>query len=287
MKNCINRGAVGACILVSMLLSACGGGGSSGSVPGAPTNVSVAVGSSGSTTASVSFTAPANVGSAPITSYTVTASPGGIHASGASSPIALTGLTPQTAYTYSVVANNSVGTSTPATTGALNFYNVVETFHEPMTQPNNSVFTGTFTYDATNLAVSNLKGSLTEAMSMANPIATVALDNQLSSVGNSTLGGLLVTTFALTNENTFLAGGFAPSDAQTTYGNDNAFAMIFVNTINPTTTLTQAQINMLAYADCTPGGLMMTYCMTGTTVAGYGQLGSMNGYPTSEVVTLQ
>ena len=47
----------------------------------------------------------------------------------------------------------------------------------------------------------------------------------------------------------------------------NAYAMIFVNTPDPTAPLTQAQIDKLAYADCAPGGMMMATCMTGTTIS--------------------
>lgn len=57
----------------------------------------------------VSFT-PANSGPA-ATSFTVTSSPGGITASGASSPITVTGLTPGTSYSFTVVASNAVGSS--------------------------------------------------------------------------------------------------------------------------------------------------------------------------------
>jgi hypothetical protein len=65
----------------------------------------------------------------------------------------------------------------------------------------------------------------------------------------------------------------------------NAYAMIFVNTADPTTALVQAQIDKLAYADCTAGGMMMNTCMTGTTMAGYGRVGTMMGQPVSQVVT--
>ena len=51
--------------------------------------------------------------------------------------------------------------------------------------------------------------------------------------------------------------------------------------------LTQDQIDKLAYADCAPGGMMGSTCMTGTTEAGYGVLGSMGGYPVSQVITRQ
>ena len=62
--------------------------------------------------ASVTFTAPASNGSVlPITSYTVTSSPGGFTASGASSPLVVTGLQSSTQYTFTVTATNAVGTS--------------------------------------------------------------------------------------------------------------------------------------------------------------------------------
>ena len=276
-------------VLIGMLLVACGGGGGGGSsvnVPGAPTGVKVAAGAAVGTTASVSFTAPASDGGSAITGYTVTATPGGITASGTTSPITLTGLTAGTSYTFSVIALNSAGSSAAATASNINTYNVVETFHEPMTQPNDSIFTGSFTYNSITQTVSNLTGSLTESMSTATPIATVPLAYQLSAVPVPTLGGLLVTTFALNTTDVFSGGGFAPGGMQT-FGNHNAYAMIFVNTTDPTAALTQAQIDKLAYADCTAGGLMMSTCMTGTDVAGYGTVGSMKGYPVTQVTTKQ
>lgn len=61
--------------------------------------------------ASVAFTAPANDGGAPITNYIVTSSPGDFTGQGTSSPIEVTGLVNGTAYTFTVVAVNSLGTS--------------------------------------------------------------------------------------------------------------------------------------------------------------------------------
>jgi M6 family metalloprotease-like protein len=75
--------------------------------PGAPTDVS-AVGGAGQ--AVVSFTAPADDGGYPITSYTVTSDPGNVSATGASSPITVTGLTNGTSYAFTVTATNSIGT---------------------------------------------------------------------------------------------------------------------------------------------------------------------------------
>jgi hypothetical protein len=76
-------------------------------VPGAPTNASA---TAGSQQASVSFTAPSDLGiPASITGYRVTSSPGGFTATGASSPITVTGLTNGTAYTFTVEAQNAAG----------------------------------------------------------------------------------------------------------------------------------------------------------------------------------
>jgi hypothetical protein len=67
----------------------------------------------------------------------------------------------------------------------------------------------------------------------------------------------------------------------------NAYAMVFVNAADPTAVPSQAQLDRLAYADCAPGGMMGATCMTGTSVAGYGTIGSMGGYPFSQVTTQQ
>jgi hypothetical protein len=82
------------------------------SVPQAPT-IGTAT-ATGPTTASVSFTAGATGGSS-ITSYTVTASPGGVTGTGSSSPITVLGLTGSTAYTFTVTATNANGTSVAST----------------------------------------------------------------------------------------------------------------------------------------------------------------------------
>lgn len=77
-------------------------------VPGAPT-IGTAT-ATGQTTASVTFTPPADDGGQTITSYTVTSSAGQT-ASGASSPITVSGLAPGSSYTFTVKATNPVGQS--------------------------------------------------------------------------------------------------------------------------------------------------------------------------------
>ena len=88
-------------------------------VPGAPTIGSATA--TGSTTATVTFTQPASNGGATITSYTATSSPGSITGTlsqAGSGTITVSGLSPGTAYTFTVTATNSVGTS--AASGASN-----------------------------------------------------------------------------------------------------------------------------------------------------------------------
>ena len=276
-------------------------------VPGAPTGVTATAGNSVNVVI-VSIGATGSGGS-PITGYTVTSTPAGITATGSASPITVTCPSTCTGYSFSVFATNTAGSGAPsALTDVTTTYNVVETFFEPDTQPKNSIFIGSFTFNSTTSTVSNLHGILSESMT-GGPIAYpndtmnwLALNNQLSSVPVMLGGvdGLLVTTFMLNTTNTFSTNptfngtdGWSPGTGSSLYygfpgaNPGNAYAMIFVNTTDPTAALTQAQINKLAYADCAPGGMMGATCMTGTTKAGYGTVGTMSGYPLSQTITKQ
>ena len=100
----------------TLSLVACGGGSSSSSsvtVPGAPT---IGSASAGNASASIAFSAPASNGGASITGYTATCVNGSMSSSGTgtSSPIGVSGLTNGTAYSCSVTASNSAGTSSPS-----------------------------------------------------------------------------------------------------------------------------------------------------------------------------
>jgi hypothetical protein len=76
--------------------------------PDAPT---IGTATGGNASASVTFTAPSNIGGSAITGYTVVSSPSGITGTGASSPVTVSGLTNGTAYTFKVFATNSYGPS--------------------------------------------------------------------------------------------------------------------------------------------------------------------------------
>ena len=83
-------------------------GGSYGSVPGAPT-IGTAT-ATGSTTATVAFTAPTCTGGLAITGYqAVCVSTGTKTGTGASSPITVSGLSGSTTYTFKVRAQNAIG----------------------------------------------------------------------------------------------------------------------------------------------------------------------------------
>ena len=77
-------------------------------VPGAPTDVSAIP---EDVLAVVAWTAPASDGGSPITLYTVTSDPSGVTTTTASTSVTVTGLTQNTAYTFTVTATNAAGTS--------------------------------------------------------------------------------------------------------------------------------------------------------------------------------
>ena len=96
---------------------------SSREVPYAPASVSGSdVGTArayNNASATISFTLPVHDGGLPVTGYAVTSSPGGLTASGASSPLTITGLSSSTSYTYNVTSTNSIGTGSAITSGSV------------------------------------------------------------------------------------------------------------------------------------------------------------------------
>jgi len=192
----------------------------------------------------------------------------------------------------------------------LTSYQITTTWLEPDTQPKNTIFEGSFSFDASTLTITGLQGRLSESMTgkTAADMVWVNLSNQLLTWRDNTLGGSFAAVFKNSNTNTFSTAnggdGWSPQAGidigATYYGNPikaqnpgNAYALIFVPD-TPTAALTQNQINHLAYADCTPtapggmkagGGMMGATCMTGTSDAVYTSVGTMSGYPVSQTIT--
>lgn len=84
------------------------------SAPGAPTISSV---TAGTLQVSIAFSAPNMLNGSTITNYTATSSSGET-ATGAVSPIVITGLTPGTNYTFTVIANSAFGNSVASSTSS-------------------------------------------------------------------------------------------------------------------------------------------------------------------------
>ena len=83
-------------------------------LPTPPTSISASIGNGQAT---ITFSGAGNNGSA-ITNYTVIAEPGAITSTSSSSPVTVLGLTNGTAYTFRVIATNSVGDSESSTVSA-------------------------------------------------------------------------------------------------------------------------------------------------------------------------
>ena len=188
----------------------------------------------------------------------------------------------------------------PVAQASVSTYKVMTTWAEPETAPNDSIFIGSFDFDATTKAVSNLKGTLSESMTgngvgyPSDSMTWLTLNYQLVSWRDTTLGGTFAATFKNPTTTTFttsfggdtwLPGGEVVYDGYPNAAANpgNAYALIFVPD-DPLAQLTQAQIDKLAYADCATGGMMGATCMTGTSVAGYGALGTMSGYPLAQSI---
>jgi len=86
--------------------------------PGSPTGATAVAGQGSGV---VSWVAPVSDGGAPITGYTVTASPDGAQCSWTGGPLSCTvfGLSASKSYTFSVTATNEVGTSSPSASSGL------------------------------------------------------------------------------------------------------------------------------------------------------------------------
>ena len=139
-------------------------------VPGAPTSP---VGTAGNGQISVAFTAPVSNGGSAIIDYTVTSNPSGFSATGAASPLIVSGLTNGTPYTFTVTARNVAGSSSASTASAAVTPKAPQTitFTNPgaqnfgttpsLTATTSSGLTATFTSITTSICTVTSGGALT------------------------------------------------------------------------------------------------------------------------------
>jgi hypothetical protein len=275
-------------------------------LPGIPTGVTATLGSSLKEV--VVTLAAVDGGGSAVTAYTVSSSPAAIVATAAALPVKVVCPATCAGYAFSVAATNAVGRGeASAAVDVVTPFDVVARFHEPDTQPRDTIFTGTLVLDSTTGAVVSLSGSLTESMTgsgsgvaPAYDMTQVRLDQPLQVWHDAALGGTLVASFARSTTATFTTAaggdGWSPKSGIDNGGVYAGFPSAYAKSIqnayvlialpdDPFQTPTPAQIDRIAYADCTPGGMMGAVCMTATSVAGYGAVGTMSGYPVSLTLT--
>jgi hypothetical protein len=175
-------------------------------------------------------------------------------------------------------------------------FNVRQVFLEPDALAENTVFEGTFSLDSDTGTVSNLTGTLYQALTSTGEgepplydMRQVSLTHQLSTVYDSFLGGAIVTVFRNPTVDTFAADSegntWAPSAGARRYfgypgaNPGNAYARIFIDVVDPTRPLTEDQKLYLAYADCSPGGMFGDYCMSASDLGG-----TLGGVPLSQTI---
>lgn len=191
-------------------------------------------------------------------------------------------------------------------------YDVSATFADGGIQ-RQTVFTGSFDWNAGTQTVSNFTGLLSESMwswDAAQATFTMTGSAGMSAAGYtqyvystsygqgdaplldlthqlaaSVSGDLVtVTTFLQNSTDAVSGGGYAVTGGNATpYGNSNAFFTLVFNTADITNT--SATLTQIVYGDFSPLGLMgpMLTGMAGMT--GYDGGGSMGGYPISLSIT--
>jgi hypothetical protein len=283
-------------------------------VPGAPAGVTVRLDSQpGQVSVAVTGT---DSGGAPITAYQVRSQPARVAVTVPSLPASVSCDGDCAGLSFTISAVNALGEGPASTlTQVITPMRVALTFHEPDTQPKDTQFEGTFSYNSSTGAVSGLSGRLSESMTGDGVDSMVWLDltHQLITWRDEALGGRFAAVFRNASTRTFCwtalcdsppddwspatgvaVGGIHAGFPSASANPGNAYVLIFVPD-QPLAALSQAQLDKLAYADCVPlqgpgglngGGMMGAVCMTGTSVAGYGALGTMSGHPVSQRITV-
>ena len=181
-------------------------------IPGSPTAVSA---TAGVTSAAVSWTAPASNGGSAITSYKATASPGGLFCTSAASPCTVSGLTAATAYTFTVTATNTYGTSSAsAASGSVTPYTT------PGAPTISTVSRGfTVSGSVSNASIAFTAGSTNGAAITNNTVSCTSSTGGVATSGSGAVSPISVTgftqraTYTCTMTSTNSAGASAASAA--------------------------------------------------------------------------
>ena len=190
--------------------------------PSAPT-IGTAT-STGTTTATISFTAPTSNGGAPIVSYTATSSPGGITAiltQSGSGTITVTGLSPNTSYTFTLTAYNGAATSVAS-------------------EISNSITTSASELGAPTIGTATSTGTTTATVSFTAPTADGGAPI-VSYTATSSPGGLSAT-LTQSASGTITVAGLSPSTAYT----------FTVTAYNGTSTSTASSVSNSITTDAPP-----------------------------------
>ena len=150
--------------------------------PGAPV---IGTTASSNQQVALTFLPPASDGGSPITSYTATCYPGVFAATGAVSPLTVTGLTNGTTYTCSVTATNAIGTS-PASSAL----SVTPSTTPATTTPN----TVTFGFEAAGYGVNETVPTVTFTVIRGGDPTVVASVDYATSDGTATAGADYIAT---------------------------------------------------------------------------------------------
>jgi alpha-tubulin suppressor-like RCC1 family protein len=191
------------------------------------------------TTASISFTPSENV-----TSYTVTTSPGGITSSGTSSPIVVSGLTANTAYTFTMTsAYGSYSTPSSEASNSINTY---------ISAPTNVLATATSTTTATVTFTAPAGGS-------AN-----AITYTLSGGGSYDLSGTTFTVTGLTANTAYTFTVNATASSNNTSASASAIQTYIDAPTNVIATATSSASATVTFTEPTGGSAnTITYTLSG------------------------
>jgi hypothetical protein len=181
-------------------------------------------------------------------------------------------------------------TGAPVAQASLVNYNVQEIFYETAYGGDqNTFFNGTFTYDSIAKTITNLVGTLSEAMTadINNGIPQTLLNLTFNPVPSSSdgNGGIIAHSFLLNTTSIYSDGAYDTAAMYKLAGIANAYVTIDVSAAQlsgANQMLAASSFNKLFYGDCQPGGMMGPLCMTALdpSIAE----GSMGGYVLSERV---